>query len=113
MINLKFVYLLMGQCQLHECCIDSGEHEVRCVKRRVLLETLANELPSNTIRFSSKVVSIQTSGYLKVVHLADGSTFMAKVYARLSHLYFDFRVKDKNDPLKLDYHVSFYFIFYH
>ncbi|XP_057525807.1 monooxygenase 2-like [Amaranthus tricolor] len=59
--------------------VSYGEHEVRCVKRRVLLETLANELPSNTIRFSSKVVSIQTSGYLKVVHLADGSTFMAKV----------------------------------
>ncbi|KAL6275140.1 hypothetical protein ACE6H2_018741 [Prunus campanulata] len=59
----------------------SGDHEVRCVKRNFLLEALANELPSGTpsIRFSSKVVSIDESGYFNVVHLADGTILKAKV----------------------------------
>ncbi|KAI6701025.1 hypothetical protein NL676_015349 [Syzygium grande] len=54
-------------------------HEFRCVQRRTLLETLANELPSGTIRYSSKFVSIEESGYLKLVHLSDGSILKAKV----------------------------------
>ncbi|XP_010028754.2 monooxygenase 2 [Eucalyptus grandis] len=54
-------------------------HEIRCVQRRTLLETLANELPSSTIRYSSRVVSIEESGYLKLVHLSDGSILKAKV----------------------------------
>ncbi|XP_048128133.1 monooxygenase 2-like isoform X2 [Rhodamnia argentea] len=54
-------------------------HEIRCLQRRTLLETLANELPSGTIRYSSKVVSIEESGYLKLVHLSDGSLLKAKV----------------------------------
>ncbi|KAI6701027.1 hypothetical protein NL676_015351 [Syzygium grande] len=54
-------------------------HEIRCVQRRTLLETLVNELPSGTIRYSSKVVSIEESGYLKLVHLSDGSILKAKV----------------------------------
>ncbi|TQD96341.1 hypothetical protein C1H46_018107 [Malus baccata] len=57
----------------------NGDHEVRRVKRRLLLEALADELPSGTIRFSSKVVSIDESGYLKLVHLADGTILKAKV----------------------------------
>ncbi|KAL9259086.1 Monooxygenase 2-like protein [Drosera capensis] len=57
----------------------SGEHEVRCVKRRVLLETIAKELPENTIRFSSKLVSIEDSSHFKLLHLADGSIIKAKV----------------------------------
>ncbi|KAK3009216.1 hypothetical protein RJ639_013259 [Escallonia herrerae] len=44
-----------------------------------LLETLEKELPNGTIRYSSKVVSIEDSGFLKLVHLADGTTFKAKV----------------------------------
>ncbi|XP_021753041.1 uncharacterized protein LOC110718510 [Chenopodium quinoa] len=56
-----------------------GDHEVRCVKRKVLLEALAKELPSDTIRYSSKVVSIEESGSLKLVCLADGSTLKTKV----------------------------------
>ncbi|KAF8038055.1 hypothetical protein BT93_B0800 [Corymbia citriodora subsp. variegata] len=55
------------------------DHEIRCVQRRALLETLANELPSGTIRYSSKVVSIEESSHLKLVHLADGSILKAKV----------------------------------
>ncbi|KAK3412741.1 hypothetical protein EUGRSUZ_I01440 [Eucalyptus grandis] len=53
-------------------------HEIRGMQRRTLLETLANELPSGTIRYSSKVVSIEESGFLKLVHLSDGSILKAK-----------------------------------
>ncbi|KAK9152436.1 hypothetical protein Syun_010745 [Stephania yunnanensis] len=55
-----------------------GNRETRCVKRRVLLETLAEELPQGTIRFCSKVSSIAEDGYLKLVHLADGSIVKTK-----------------------------------
>ncbi|KAI3838198.1 hypothetical protein MKW92_019354 [Papaver armeniacum] len=54
-------------------------HEIRCVGRKVLLETLANELPQGTIRFCSKVVSIEEQGYAKLIHLADGSVIKTKV----------------------------------
>ncbi|KAJ8764969.1 hypothetical protein K2173_010434 [Erythroxylum novogranatense] len=54
-------------------------HEFRCAKRNLLLEALAKELPSGTIRHSSKVVSIQESGYLKVIHLVDGTVIKTKV----------------------------------
>ncbi|KAL6270853.1 hypothetical protein ACE6H2_027764 [Prunus campanulata] len=57
----------------------SGDHEIRRVKRNLLLEGLANELPSGTIRFSSKVVSVDELGYFKLVHLADGTILKAKV----------------------------------
>ncbi|KAL6224569.1 hypothetical protein ACLB2K_003424 [Fragaria x ananassa] len=57
----------------------SREHEIRCVKRKLLLESFASELPSGTIRFSSKVVSIEESGYSKLVHLADGTILKAKI----------------------------------
>ncbi|XP_021810482.1 uncharacterized protein LOC110753815 [Prunus avium] len=56
-----------------------GDHEIRCVKRNLLLEGLANELPIGTIRFSSKVVSVDESGYFKLVHLADGVLPRTKV----------------------------------
>ncbi|XP_030522955.1 monooxygenase 2-like [Rhodamnia argentea] len=54
-------------------------HEIRCLLRKSLLETLEKELPRGTIRYSSKVVSIQELGYLKLVHLSDGSILKAKV----------------------------------
>ncbi|KAF3434736.1 hypothetical protein FNV43_RR21821 [Rhamnella rubrinervis] len=56
-----------------------GEHEVRCLKRKLLLEALSNELHSGTIRYSSKVVSIEESGFFKFVHLADGKIMKTKV----------------------------------
>ncbi|XP_012081816.2 monooxygenase 2 [Jatropha curcas] len=56
-----------------------GDHEVRCVKRKLLLETLVQELPNDTIKYSSKVVSIEESGYFKLVHLIDGSIIKTKV----------------------------------
>ncbi|GAB4853138.1 hypothetical protein Ancab_017322 [Ancistrocladus abbreviatus] len=55
------------------------EHEVRCLRRKLLAETLSNELPSGTIRFSSQLVSIEESGHLKLLHLADGTTIKTKV----------------------------------
>ncbi|XP_075674276.1 monooxygenase 2-like [Castanea sativa] len=56
-----------------------GDHEFRCVNRKLLLEALAKELPSGTIRFSSKVVSIEILDFYKLVHLADGTTLKTKV----------------------------------
>ncbi|KAH7848590.1 hypothetical protein Vadar_004857 [Vaccinium darrowii] len=47
--------------------------------RKDLLETLGRELPRVTIRYSSKVVSIEGTGYHKLLHLADGSTLKTKV----------------------------------
>ena len=44
-----------------------------------MLDALANELPSGTIRFSSKVVSIEESGFYKLVHLANGTIIKTKV----------------------------------
>ncbi|KAF5449002.1 hypothetical protein F2P56_029491 [Juglans regia] len=56
-----------------------GDHEVRCVRRKLLLETLVKELPNGTVRFSSKVVCIEESGFFKLVHLADGTILKTKV----------------------------------
>ncbi|KAK3412737.1 hypothetical protein EUGRSUZ_I01436 [Eucalyptus grandis] len=55
------------------------DNEFRCVQRKILLETLEKELPSGTIKFSSKVVSIEESGCLKLIHLSDGSFLKAKL----------------------------------
>ncbi|GKV21116.1 hypothetical protein SLEP1_g31129 [Rubroshorea leprosula] len=41
------------------------EHEIRCLKRKLLMEALEKELPKCTIRYSSKVVSIQEAATLK------------------------------------------------
>ncbi|XP_057972810.1 monooxygenase 2-like [Malania oleifera] len=55
----------------------------RTVHRKALLETLAEELPANTIRFSSKISSIQTQpgggSLLPILHLQDGTVIKAKV----------------------------------
>ncbi|XP_019096776.1 PREDICTED: uncharacterized protein LOC104767841 isoform X2 [Camelina sativa] len=58
---------------------ESEEYEVRCVHRKMLLENLASELPEGTIRFLSKVVHIELSGYYKMVHLSDGTVHKTKV----------------------------------
>ncbi|KAH1231254.1 Monooxygenase 3 [Glycine max] len=59
------------------------DREIRCVKRKLLLEALANELPSGTIRYLSKVVAIVESGFYKILHLADGTTIKSKVHGCL------------------------------
>ncbi|XP_030450757.1 monooxygenase 2-like [Syzygium oleosum] len=82
LFGMQIISTISGLCtaerQLDATDTQRG-HEIRCVQRRTLLETLANELPSSTIRYSSKVVSIEESGYLKLVHLSDGSILKAKV----------------------------------
>ncbi|KAL9317054.1 hypothetical protein ACSQ67_013571 [Phaseolus vulgaris] len=74
--------LSMGQQTSSLCLMAPGKHgdyEVRCVRRQLMIEALAKELPSGTIRFSSKVVAIQDSGFFKILHLADGTTIKTKV----------------------------------
>lgn len=69
-----------------------GEHEVRCMKRKLLLETLEKELPSGTIKYSSKLVSIEDLGNFKLLHLADGTSIKAKVILGIkSHPLFPFQ----------------------
>ncbi|KAJ4836991.1 hypothetical protein Tsubulata_022201 [Turnera subulata] len=57
----------------------SGDHEVRGVKRNFLLEALVKQLPNGTIRYSSRVASIEDLGHFKLVHLADGTILKTKV----------------------------------
>jgi hypothetical protein len=56
-----------------------GPNEMRCVRRDLLLQALEEELPRGTIRYSSRIVSIEDDGGVKVLHLADGSVIRAKV----------------------------------
>ncbi|RAL53156.1 hypothetical protein DM860_006828 [Cuscuta australis] len=61
--------------QLHK----NRNFESRCLRRKLVLETLNKELPQGTIRYSSKVVMIEESGLFKLVHLSDGSIIKTKV----------------------------------
>ncbi|KAM0047088.1 putative FAD-binding domain, FAD/NAD(P)-binding domain superfamily [Helianthus debilis subsp. tardiflorus] len=54
-------------------------YESRCIRRKDLLETIVNELPPDTIRYSSKVVMIEELDRFKIVHLADGFILKTKV----------------------------------
>ncbi|CAN6307979.1 unnamed protein product [Urochloa humidicola] len=56
-----------------------GPSEIRCVRRDLLLQALSEELPKGTVRYSSKIVSIEEDGDIKVLQLADGSVLRAKV----------------------------------
>ncbi|OEL27479.1 hypothetical protein BAE44_0011500 [Dichanthelium oligosanthes] len=65
---------------------NKGEEvRVRLVDRKALLEALAEELPPGTVRFSSKLVSIDTeraaghSSETTVLRLDDGTVIRAKV----------------------------------
>ncbi|KAM0940462.1 putative FAD-binding domain, FAD/NAD(P)-binding domain superfamily [Dioscorea sansibarensis] len=59
--------------------INSGDMELRSVHRKVLLETLADELPPNTIKFSTNITSIKSQGQdIKVLQLEDGSVIRTK-----------------------------------
>ncbi|KAL9229793.1 hypothetical protein vseg_005224 [Gypsophila vaccaria] len=82
-LGVRTVSIVTGKVTSYVSFTDKGaygNHEVRCVKRKVLLEALAKELPSDTIRYSSKVVSVQDSEtLLKTVHLADGSLLRTKM----------------------------------
>ncbi|KAL3702091.1 hypothetical protein R1sor_020113 [Riccia sorocarpa] len=70
---------LLKGFELDEC--PGGPHETRCVERKILVETLASLLPKETIRFDSRVVSIEReseSGPFQLT-LSDGSVIRSKV----------------------------------
>lgn len=58
---------------------EDGSQEVRAVERRILLETLANKLPPDTVCFSSKLASIQKGVGGTSLMLADGTQLLAKI----------------------------------
>ncbi|XP_077235102.1 FAD/NAD(P)-binding oxidoreductase family protein [Tasmannia lanceolata] len=59
---------------------ESPGQEVRAVERRLLLETLANQLPVNTIHFSSRLASIRrTETGESLLALEDGTRLRAKI----------------------------------
>ncbi|XP_042445639.1 monooxygenase 2-like [Zingiber officinale] len=61
---------------------ERGDTGTRSVHRKALLQALAEELPPDNIRFSSRIVSIdqeQGSSPTTTVHLDDGSVIKAKV----------------------------------
>ena len=50
------------------------------MERRILLETLANQLPTNSIRFSSKLVKIERNETGEtLLELEDGTRLSGKV----------------------------------
>ncbi|XP_057805929.1 monooxygenase 2-like [Salvia miltiorrhiza] len=55
------------------------DREARCVIRKEMLETLESELPRGVIRYSSKVVHIESQDGVNSIHLADGTLLKAKV----------------------------------
>ncbi|KAK9275675.1 hypothetical protein L1049_022942 [Liquidambar formosana] len=58
---------------------DEGQ-EVRAVERRILLETLASELPPDAVQFSSKLAKIERSETGKtLLELVDGTQLSAKI----------------------------------
>ncbi|XP_043715552.1 monooxygenase 2-like isoform X2 [Telopea speciosissima] len=59
---------------------EAEGQEVRAVERRILLETLANRLPSDSICFSSKLAKIEKTGTGEtLLELVDGTQLLAKV----------------------------------
>ncbi|RHN82563.1 putative FAD-binding domain, FAD/NAD(P)-binding domain-containing protein [Medicago truncatula] len=71
--------LITGQQLATMSFRDKGKLELRSVRRKLLLEALGNELPNSTIRYMSKVVAIEESGFFKILHLVDGTTIKTKV----------------------------------
>ncbi|ERN12987.1 hypothetical protein AMTRI_Chr11g151410 [Amborella trichopoda] len=60
---------------------DGNGMGVRCVHRKALLQALADELPSRTIRFGCHVASIETlsDSSFALIRLGDGSSIKTKV----------------------------------
>ncbi|OVA10583.1 Monooxygenase [Macleaya cordata] len=59
---------------------EAEDQEVRAVERRILLETLANQLPPDAIRFSSKLAKIERIGTSEtLLELVDGTQLLAKI----------------------------------
>uniref|UniRef100_M1CV48 Monooxygenase n=1 Tax=Solanum tuberosum TaxID=4113 RepID=M1CV48_SOLTU len=55
------------------------DYDSRCIKRQEIVETLEKELPPGTIKYLSRVISIQQFGQYKLVHLADKTIIRTKV----------------------------------
>ncbi|CAL5413824.1 unnamed protein product [Camellia sinensis] len=64
---------------LKETTIENGE--ARCLKRSILVKTLANELPVGTIRFGCKIIDVQMDPLtsLPILQLHDGTVIKAMV----------------------------------
>ncbi|KAJ4956086.1 hypothetical protein NE237_012869 [Protea cynaroides] len=59
---------------------EAEGQEVRAVERRILLETLAKQLPSDSICFSSKLAKIEkTATGQTLLELVDGTQLLAKI----------------------------------
>ncbi|XVF13459.1 hypothetical protein REPUB_Repub08aG0209500 [Reevesia pubescens] len=59
---------------------EDQTQEVRAVERRILLETLANQLPPEAIQFSSKLAKIESSENGEtILELTDGTRLLAKI----------------------------------
>ncbi|KAL6181233.1 hypothetical protein ACLB2K_047888 [Fragaria x ananassa] len=59
---------------------EDESQEVRAVERRVLLETLANQLPQGAVRFSSKLAKIEKiEDGNTLLQLVDGTQLSAKI----------------------------------
>ncbi|KAI6673386.1 hypothetical protein NL676_001292 [Syzygium grande] len=61
--------------------VPIGLGEARCLRRSILLEALAGDLPSGTIRFGSQVLTIEMDPQTSypILRLHDGSVIKAKV----------------------------------
>jgi len=59
----------------------SSKEGLQCVKRSDLIETLADSLPAESIRFGCQIVAIETNPITSfpIVHIADGSIINTKV----------------------------------
>lgn len=64
-------------------------HGPRSVHRKILLEALAEELPADSIRFSSKFTAIEQQELggtsIVVLYLEDGTTIKSKVCVLQNH----------------------------
>ncbi|XP_068646768.1 monooxygenase 2-like [Aristolochia californica] len=78
-VQLRRLHVASSVTGLSASEISFTKGEVRCLRRKLLLETLERELPHGTIRFDSKVVLVEKSGNLQLVHLADGSIIKTKI----------------------------------
>ncbi|KAL9438898.1 hypothetical protein AB3S75_024545 [Citrus x aurantiifolia] len=57
---------------------EDASQEVRAVERRILLETLANQLPPESVQFSSELAKIKTSGNgVTILELVNGTQIYA------------------------------------
>ncbi|XP_073526382.1 uncharacterized protein [Phyllobates terribilis] len=65
----------------HEKLTPSGKEEIRCLRRRDLVETLANELPPETIKFGHHIVAIGTDSCTSypIIYLHNGKIIKPKI----------------------------------